>query len=167
MKHCIVLFFCLSLFFTHSDAHARVANEYTVTARTLTYLPEKNTVLLRGNVTVMGSLFVIQAQEVDIVLLGTEEDTVTSFTSENIKEILFRKDLHFTYNNNTKGKGEGARFDVIKNLLIVSGNVIIDSEGNSIEGDEVEVDIATHNTSVKGNRKKPVEIFIKSKDFIK
>lgn len=137
---------------------------YTITSKTLTYIPEKARVFLKENVRIVNEAFTVTAQEVDIVL--EEQKESLSFSSDSVKELLFRRNVTFVYkrenqNGPIAGKSDSARYDVKKEMLYMYGNVVVETDGNIIEGDEVAVNLITNTVHVQGTNKKPVEVLLR------
>ena len=137
---------------------------YTITSKTLTYVPEKARIFLKENVCIVNESFTVTAQEVDVVL--QEHKETLAFSSESVEELLFRHNVTFIYRKTPKttpisGKGNSARYDVKKDMLYMYGNVIVETDGNVVEGDEVTINLLTNTVHVQGSTKKPVEVLLR------
>lgn len=163
-----MLLFCIIVFFytvSYSFAVDFANTNYTITAKTLTYVPEKARVFLKERVRIVNESFTVNAEEVDIVLEAQKEDSI-AFSSDSIKELLFRKAVSFVYRKDGQGdpihgQGDSARYDVKKEMLYMYGNVTVETDGNVIDGDEIQINLVTNTVHVQGTNKKPVEVLIR------
>lgn len=156
----------LSIFYFISSSFAMdlSGSTYTITSKSLTYVPEKARIFLKENVRIVNEAFTVTAQEVDIVL--EEQKESLSFSSESVNELLFRQNVTFLYKKENQkgpisGKGNSARYDVKKEMLYMYGNVTVESDGNVIEGEEIAINLVTNTIQVQGNNKKPVEVLLR------
>lgn len=138
--------------------------EYTITSNSLTYVPEKARIFLKENVRIVNEMFTVTAQEVDVVL--EEQKEALSFSSESINELLFRRSVTFVYTKRGQdkpliGKGNSARYDIKKDMLYMYGNVVVETDGNVVEGEEIAINLLTNTVQVQGTRDRPVEVLVR------
>lgn len=140
-----------------SNSAPSASNPIEIKADSVERDDQNRTAIFRGNAFVTLGDMRLAAREIYVTYRAITDKTAStepasmSEASEEITRLNAKGDVLVTMKNKTQAKSESANFDVKKQQLTMSGEVILSHDGNSVRGKELMLNVAAGVISMVGS----------------